>query len=82
LRLEYYRTFFEDAAHTRESMQEKLAIPVLALGGDACLGELPIGCMELLADDVRGASIPECGHFPPEEQPAALLEHLLPFLTA
>ena len=55
---------------------------MLALGGDACLGELPIGCMQLLADDVRGASIPECGHFPPEEQPAALLEHLLPFLEA
>ena len=50
LRLEYYRTFFEDAAHTRESMQQKLTIPVLALGGDACLGELPIGCMQLLAD--------------------------------
>ena len=82
LRLEYYRTFFEDAAHTRESMQQKLTIPVLALGGDGCLGELPIGCMQLLAEDVRGASIPECGHFPPEEQPDAFLEHLLPFLTA
>jgi pimeloyl-ACP methyl ester carboxylesterase len=82
LRLEYYRTFFEDAAHTRESMAEKLTIPVLALGGDACLGELPTGCMRLLADDVRGAPIPECGPFPPEERPDALLEHLLPFLEA
>jgi pimeloyl-ACP methyl ester carboxylesterase len=81
LRLEYYRTFFEDAEHTRESMKEKLTIPVLALGGDACLGELPIGCMQLLAQDVRGGSIPECGHFIPEERPEALLEHLLPFLT-
>lgn len=82
LRLEYYRAFFEDAEHTRESMQEKLTIPVLALGGDACLGGLPIECMKLLADDVSGASIPECGHFMPEEQPDALLEHLLPFLSA
>jgi pimeloyl-ACP methyl ester carboxylesterase len=82
LRLEYYRTFFEDAEHTRESMKQKLTIPVLALGGDACLGELPIGCMQLLADDVRGASIPECGHFMPEERPDTLLEHLLPFLSA
>jgi pimeloyl-ACP methyl ester carboxylesterase len=82
LRLEYYRTFFEDAEHTRESMKEKLTIPVLALGGDACLGELPIGCMQLVAQDVRGGSIPECGHFMPEERPEALLEHLLPFLTA
>ena len=81
LRLEYYRTFFEDAEHTRESMKEKLTIPVLALGGDACLGEMSIGCMQMLADDVRGASIPECGHFMPEERPDALLEHLLPFLS-
>ncbi len=82
LRLEYYRTFFEDAEQTRETMKEKLTIPVLALGGDACLGELPVGCMRLLADDVRGGSIPECGHFMPEERPDALLELLLPFLTA
>ena len=82
LRLEYYRTFFQDAEHTKESMKQKLTIPVLALGGDACLGELPIGCMQLLADDVRGASIPECGHFVPEERPDAFLEHLLPFLEA
>jgi pimeloyl-ACP methyl ester carboxylesterase len=82
LRLEYYRAFFEDAEHTRESMQEKLTMPVLALGGDACLGELPIESMKLLATDVRGGSIPRCGHFIPEEQPDALLEHLLPFLSA
>lgn len=82
LGLEYYRAFFEDAAHTRESMQEKLALPVLALGGEACLGELPLGCMRLVADDVQGASIPRSGHFLPEERPAALLEHLLPFLAA
>ena len=67
---------------TRESMQEKLTIPVLALGGDACLGGLPLRRrMRLLADDVRGGSIPRCGHFVPEEQPEALLEHLLPFLA-
>ena len=82
LRLEYYRAFFEDAEHTRESMQEKLTVPVLALGGEACLGELPLECMRLVADDVQGASIPRSGHFLPEERPDALLEHLLPFLAA
>ena len=54
---------------------------MLALGGDACLGGLPLESMRLLADDVRGGSIPRCGHFVPEEQPEALLEHLLPFLA-
>ena len=62
-------------------MQEKLTIPVLALGGDACLGGLAARVMKLLADDVRGGSIPRCGHFVPEERPEALLEHLLPFLA-
>ncbi|GAB2991868.1 hypothetical protein GCM10023080_067060 [Streptomyces pseudoechinosporeus] len=33
------------------------------------------------AEDVRGAEIPECGHFIPEEQPEALLAHLRAFLT-
>ena len=53
-----------------------------ALGGEACFGELPLECMRLVADDVRGASIPRCGHVVPEERPHALLEHLLPFLAS
>jgi pimeloyl-ACP methyl ester carboxylesterase len=82
LRLEYYRAFFEDAAHVQESMQQKLTIPVLALGGDACLGSLPGDSMQALAEDLRSAVIPRCGHFIPDERPDALLEHLLPFLSA
>jgi pimeloyl-ACP methyl ester carboxylesterase len=82
LRLEYYRAFFEDAAHVKESMQQKLTIPVLALGGDSCLGSLPGDSMQALAQHVQAAVIPRCGHFIPDERPDALLEHLLPFLAA
>ena len=33
----FYWNVAYDAARTRESMQQKPTIPVLALGGDACL---------------------------------------------
>ncbi len=35
-----------------------------------------------VATDVRGGVIENCGHWMPEEQPEALLGHLLPFLDA
>jgi pimeloyl-ACP methyl ester carboxylesterase len=81
LRLEYYQAFQQDAADNRELMKRKLTIPVLAVGGDSCLGTLAADCMRVVADDVRGVVIERCGHFVPEERPQELLEHLQPFLA-
>ena len=33
------------------------------------------------ADDLQGAIVADCGHFIMEEQPAAFIAHLLPFLA-
>jgi pimeloyl-ACP methyl ester carboxylesterase len=33
------------------------------------------------ADDVRIAYLPDCGHFPAEEQPALVAEHLRAFFA-
>jgi pimeloyl-ACP methyl ester carboxylesterase len=76
----YYRAFEQDALDTREFAKSKLTIPVLAVGGDSCLGGIVAATAGAVAEDVREAVLPRCGHFPPEERPRELLDVLLPFL--
>lgn len=77
--LKYYSTHYEDAEHNRELAKTKLRMPVLAFGGAAFLGEGPRKSMEQLATKVRGGSIPDCGHWIPEERPEFLIDALLKF---
>ena len=82
----FYRAMAQDMADNRESIaQGKLAMPVLAMGGAV---SYPHGrgrgpeCGESLkrvADNVRALTVPDCGHFIPEEQPELLLRELLAF---
>lgn len=81
LRLELYRAFYEDAADNAEFAKQKLTIPVLAVGGAQSIRELCTSSMEAVADNVEGVVIPQCGHWVPEERPAELLGHVLPFLA-
>jgi pimeloyl-ACP methyl ester carboxylesterase len=76
----YYGAFEQDATDTREFAKEKLAIPVLAVGGDSCLGGVVAATAQVVAEDVREVVLPGCGHFPPEERPRELLDVLVPFL--
>jgi pimeloyl-ACP methyl ester carboxylesterase len=76
----YYRAFEQDAHDTREFAKEKLTIPVLAVGGDSCLGGIVAATAAVVAESVQEVVIPSCGHYPPEEQPQALLDALVPFL--
>jgi len=59
----------------------KLAMPVLALSADQ--GSIPDMATPLrtFADDVLGGTIAHCGHFLPEEQPAAVARELLTFFS-
>jgi haloacetate dehalogenase len=61
----------------------KLTMPVLALWGATGLtGKLPVvDIWREYASDVDGEAIKECGHFLPEEQPAAVADRLLRFLA-
>ncbi len=82
----YYRAMMQDVADNKvEIAKGKLTMPVLAMGGAV---SYPHGrgrgpeCGESLkrvADNVRALTVPECGHFIPEEQPAFLLKELLAF---
>lgn len=60
----------------------RLTLPLLGLGGDHSLGRQVAGWLREVGDDVRGGAVADCGHFIPEEQPAALMQHLIPFLAA
>ena len=78
--LEVYRAFATSAAQNVESARTKLPMPVLALGGEFSLGPRMVAMVEMVADDVRGGSIPGCGHWVNEENPKYLLAQLLAFL--
>ena len=59
----------------------RLTIPVLAIGGGDGLRDGVGATMRLVADDVQTAVLEQCGHFPAEETPEALLNVLGPFLA-
>jgi pimeloyl-ACP methyl ester carboxylesterase len=76
----YYRALFQDMVQNRDYAKQRLAMPVLAVGGDAGLGELMERMMRTVADDVTGLVVPECGHYVPEEAPELLAKQLTAFL--
>lgn len=78
--LEVYRAFATSAAQNLESARTKLSMPVLALGGEFSLGPRIVAMVEVVAADVRGGSIPGCGHWVNEENSEFLLAQLVAFL--
>jgi pimeloyl-ACP methyl ester carboxylesterase len=81
----YYRAIPQDIADNETAAARlKLPMPVLALGGDRAWGRRQevVESLRRMAVDVRGGVIADCGHWMPEEQPEALLRHLLDFFKA
>lgn len=80
--LGYYRAILEDMEQNREFANQRLATPLLALGGD--VGSAPDlhEAMQAYAADVHGGQIAECGHYIPEEQPEVLAQQMLAFFAA
>jgi len=84
----FYRAMAEDAKVNAAQLATgfRLPMPVLAVGGGVSYphgrgrGADVEASMRRVATDVRGAVIPECGHFVPEEAPEALSRLLLAFL--
>jgi pimeloyl-ACP methyl ester carboxylesterase len=81
----FYRAIPQDVADNAAiAASFKLPMPVLALGGDRSWGRRQevVESLRRMAADVRGGVIENCGHWMPEEQPEALLRHLLDFFKA
>ncbi|OJU80375.1 MAG: 3-oxoadipate enol-lactone hydrolase [Solirubrobacterales bacterium 70-9] len=80
--LEYYKAFFESASQNEGHRERPLDIPVLAWGGEACLGPLTKQCLEMAAGDVNGGVIERCGHWIGEERPEFIAAQLTEFFGA
>jgi pimeloyl-ACP methyl ester carboxylesterase len=76
---DYCRNIVEDMQFNAGHFKEKLAIPLLAVGGDhsiPAMGE----SLRPYFQDVTSLVVTDSGHFVPEEQPEALAKALLTFL--
>ena len=79
----YYRALPRDAADNAALLETgfRLPMPVLALGGEKDeargRGGEPEQSMRRVARDVTGFTVPDSGHFVPEEQPEAVARHIL-----
>ena len=84
----YYRAIPDDIVANRAILAAgfRLPMPVLALGGGRAeargRGDEPLESLRLIASHVEGGTIPDCGHFIPEEQPAVLAARLLAFFAS
>ena len=76
---EYYRAIFEDAEQNKEYAKEKLNIPILTIGGEAAIGNFTMTSFQMVASNVSGITLPNTGHFIPEERPNVLIREILDF---
>lgn len=77
--LQYYRNGQQDFAQNMESKKRKLAMPVLAIGGEHSLGSNVEVMMRDFATNIRGSVIKDAGHWIAEEQPEELTRQFLTF---
>jgi len=75
----YYRSLLVDAKENQRWLARQLKVPVLAVDGEFGFGG-DRQTMAQVADNVESVTIPNAGHWVAEEQPAALLDRLIPFL--
>ena len=73
--------FDRDARDNQTFLAEgKLAMPVLAVGGEKSFGPTMTAVMRFAATDVQEPVIPDAGHWLMEEQPAATVAAVRDFL--
>jgi pimeloyl-ACP methyl ester carboxylesterase len=80
--LEIYRAREVDAEQNRPHYANPIGCPVLAVGGQAYLGDAVAKQLALVARDVRGAVITASGHNVALENPAALAQAYLEFFAS
>ena len=79
---EYYRALNETVRRNKPLRQNKLPMPVLAIGGGGPggLGDFNATQLRDYATNVTGAVLPNCGHWLPEECSALLNKTVVDFL--
>jgi pimeloyl-ACP methyl ester carboxylesterase len=76
-----YRAWDTSSAQNAQRKNRRLTLPVLAMGGAKGIGQPVVDSMKLVADDVQGLIIPDCGHWLAEEAPDQLVTALTAFLA-
>jgi pimeloyl-ACP methyl ester carboxylesterase len=80
---EQFHAFDQDAVDNKIFLsQGKLAMPVLALGGEKSFGLTMGEVMKFAASNVQAAVVPDSGHWIMEENPTATIALIRPFLDA
>jgi pimeloyl-ACP methyl ester carboxylesterase len=77
---EYFAAWPQTAKDFAQLAQTKLAIPVLAIGGEKSLGEMLGQQMKLVAADVTVVVLKDTGHWVMEERPKETIDALMKFL--
>ncbi|WP_319518614.1 alpha/beta hydrolase [uncultured Martelella sp.] len=78
---DYYRAIDDTIPQVRRHAEKKHDVPMLAFSGALACGPMVENEQRTLATNVESLIIPDCGHFPAEEKPEALLAGLLEFFT-
>lgn len=80
----YYRVLNQGVMDNKQLAQQKIKIPVLAIGGGGHGGfrEYEQQAISRYADNVTGKVLPDCGHWLPEECAAPLNAAVVEFLGA
>ena len=77
----WYRALDTTIAQDEQRKTARLAMPVLAIGGEASFGAHVGDAVQVVADDVQSVVIPGVGHFVAEEAPDEMLAALTAFLA-
>ncbi|NTZ64090.1 alpha/beta fold hydrolase [Agrobacterium tumefaciens] len=77
---DYYRAIDQSIPQYRRRKKTMIEIPVLAFSGALACGPMVENELRTVASKVDSVIIPDCGHYPAEEQPEALLKALTNFL--
>ncbi|MFD7894275.1 alpha/beta fold hydrolase [Streptomyces sp. NPDC059743] len=78
---EFYRALDTTMEQNIRRRRRRLTLPVLTIAGAECSAELVESTMKLAADDLESVILPDCGHYPAEEAPEAMLAALTGFLA-
>lgn len=70
------RAAFKTMEQTAALKDRKVQTPVIAIGGSKSRGDQIREMISLVAANVTGVVIDDCGHFVPEEQPQELVRHI------
>jgi pimeloyl-ACP methyl ester carboxylesterase len=74
-----YRAAFKTIEQTEPLRKSKATVPVIALGGANVQGDKVREMVSMVAVNVTGHVIPDCGHFLPEECPEEIVRQIQAF---